>query len=212
LEWGESIACGAAREAEEETGLRVTVDAAAGEDVPGYAGTDAIYRGAPSTHGNAAHVAGRPPVEEPVTYHYGIVHVLAFLDIPLNSSPLIPLPLPVVTARDDARDATWFAFTDAQLLDVDGDIAAGDATRPRTSVAALQRDGTLVPQIDRVAARCLDHVRARAAATGATLMSDVAAARRVSWRDVAWGMVDLPFGAAMGVGFALGAAAGAWVS
>jgi len=61
LEWGESIAAGAAREATEETGLVVTVDgvdAASGDDVPGYAGTDAIYYGAPSAEGNAAHVAG----------------------------------------------------------------------------------------------------------------------------------------------------------
>jgi len=161
----------------------------------------------PSSHFHFPMRAGSPPAA-PVTYHYGIVHVLAFMDVPLTSAPRLPLPLPRVTAGDDAREATWFAFTDGQMLDAE--TVAGDEARPRRSVVALQREGTLVPQIDRVAARCREHIRARAAVTGARLMSDVVADRKMTWSDVAWATIDVPFGAALGVGFSVGVAMGAW--
>lgn len=164
-EWGERIAAAAMRETWEEVQVRAVVDDV---DIPGFATTDVV---APAT-------AATAPTAEPasaVAYHYGIVHVLAYLDMPLPSvlagwgtHPDAPVrevaagiaaarqPLPALVAHDDAGAAEWFAINGE-------DKPSGISHRANLrTVAELAAAGVLVDGVAAVLQRAQLWLRARA--------------------------------------------------
>mgnify|MGYP002387084372 CR=1 FL=1 len=161
-EWGEDIAAAGLREAREETGLAVHL---LGGAVPAYAATDAITG-----------PAGGPP-----QYHYGIAHVLTWVDAVVDAAGGVSLP--PVCVGDDASAGAWVATgllpapSSGSLLTYSfasdatgggsgsGSDGGGGGGSVATSIAALESAGALIPFVRHV----LELAPAAAAARGATL-------------------------------------------
>ena len=121
VEWGEPLAAAALRELGEELGMRervTLVEPASG--VASFATTDALH-----AEGDGAQ------------FHYGVAHVLVFVDAAGGA-------LPVLTAGDDAAACRWFATCEPR----EGSSAAPDDIDGGSSSAEglLQRGG--LPGLD----------------------------------------------------------------
>ena len=96
-EFGETIAEAALREGKEELSFSSDCPALAVVDpiCPAFTCTDVL-------HPHGADLAS-------LTFHYAILHVLTFLDVP--ASLISEACLPPVTAQSDAADAAWIDQT-----------------------------------------------------------------------------------------------------
>jgi hypothetical protein len=186
-ELGETLAETALRELREEVvdargrGLRAHVADAV---CPCYTATDAIFR---ASHTRSDGLGD----EEKLSYHYTIVHVLAWLDIapseaprdgrgvlqlPRLLHPLQQLQLPAVRCASDAADAMWVRVdppsrvtpppagpnTEAQMEGACSAPHITEASGRSASLAALHAAGLLVPWTADVLALAAPAWRARA--------------------------------------------------